>query len=171
MCLCVSIGEMAKTRPGGFSLAVYSLLGMYTSFFGYGLLYVPYVPYGVWISEKIKSREADFFLAAGCWKIGWPGDLSIPQGASLSGPPPLTPIPPIVHHKKSELRGQMRLKLVRSHNKPLSKKLANKDRSSQFSSIGVGVATKWKIGVQVLDSKVSYMARRLFVKGVECRHF
>ena len=59
---------------------------------------------------------------------------------------------------KSELRGQMRLKLVRSHNIPLSKKLANKDRSSQFSSIGVGVATKWKIGVQVLDSKVSYMA-------------
>ena len=46
--LLFAIGEMAKTRPGGFSLAVYSLLGIYTSFFGYGLLYVPYyVPYGV----------------------------------------------------------------------------------------------------------------------------
>ena len=43
----LGIGEMAKTRPGGFSLAVYSILGIYTSFFGYGLLYVPYVPYGV----------------------------------------------------------------------------------------------------------------------------
>ena len=59
------IGEMAKTRPGGFSLAVYSLLGTDTSFFGCGLLYAPYVPHGVCISGKIKSREADFFLAAG----------------------------------------------------------------------------------------------------------
>ena len=41
------IGEMAKTRPGGFSLALYSLLRIDTSFFGCGLLYVPYVPYGV----------------------------------------------------------------------------------------------------------------------------
>ena len=42
-----AIGEMAKTRPGGFSLAVYSLLEIDASFFGCGLLYVPYVPYGV----------------------------------------------------------------------------------------------------------------------------
>ena len=41
------IGEFAETRPGGFSLALYSLLRIDTSFFGCGLLCVPYVPYGV----------------------------------------------------------------------------------------------------------------------------
>jgi hypothetical protein len=43
----ICIGEMAETRPGGFSLALYSLLRIDTSFFGCDLLYVPYVPYGV----------------------------------------------------------------------------------------------------------------------------
>jgi hypothetical protein len=41
------IVEFAETRPRGFSLALYSLLRIDTSFFGCGLLYVPYVPYGV----------------------------------------------------------------------------------------------------------------------------
>ena len=67
--------------------------------------------------------------------------------------PPL-PTLLVAHHKKSELRGQMRLKVVRSYNTPLSKKLANKDRSSHFSSLRVSGSHDSGDGVQVLHSEV-----------------
>jgi hypothetical protein len=47
-------GESTEARPRdlGVFASLCSLLRIFDSFFGGGLLYVPYVPYGVYIREK-----------------------------------------------------------------------------------------------------------------------